>query len=190
MAKGFVVWLTGLPGSGKTAIAQELSKLLSQMNHDVEVLDGDEVRQNLSKGAGFTKGDREAHALRVAYVAKLLAKHRVAVIVALISPYRSFRAKAREMIGDFVEVYVKCSLETCMRRDPKGLYSKAKTGGVELMTGIDDPYEEPLSPEVIVDTESTSPEESAKQIVGRLKDLNYLHTDSHFRDSFILKSNS
>ncbi len=171
--KGYAVWLTGLPGSGKTEIAKHLSNELIAAGQSVEILDGDEVRKNLSKDLGFTKEDREAHAMRVAYVAKLLAKHGVAVIVALISPYRDFRQKARETVGEFVEVYVKCSLETCIKRDPKGLYGKALSGKINDLTGLQDPYEEPLTPDVSVDTEKLTPQQSVDEILTRLQELKY-----------------
>src|SRR3990172_9725702 len=126
--KGFVVWLTGIQGAGKTTIGDILIDRLRGMGHRVESLDGDEVRRNLSPDLGFSKEDRETHARRVAYVSKLLARNGVAVIVALISPYRSFRAHVRSQIDDFVEVYVDASVEECIRRDPKGLYKKALAG--------------------------------------------------------------
>lgn len=172
--KGFVVWLTGLPGSGKTAVARSLEKTLKDRGLKVEVLDGNEIRERLSPELGFSKKDREIHARRVAYIAKLLARNGVSVIVALISPYRSFRAYARREIGDFVEVYVKCSLETCMRRDTKGLYERALRGEITNLTGLQDPYEEPLNPEVVVDTDVESPEEGVNKIVGKLAELGYL----------------
>ncbi|MHA1210779.1 MAG: adenylyl-sulfate kinase, partial [Candidatus Freyarchaeota archaeon] len=150
--EGFGVWLTGLPASGKTTIARALEKALRRRGLRVEVLDGDEVRRNLSPDLGFTRKDRETHARRVAYVAKLLVRNGVAVIVGLISPYRNFREHARKQIGNFVEVWVKCPLEECMRRDPKGLYERALRGEISDLTGIQDPYEEPLNPEVTVDT--------------------------------------
>jgi adenylylsulfate kinase len=151
--KGFVIWLTGLPGSGKTTISEQLRDHLIDKGYSVENLDGDEVRRNLSAGAGFSKEERERHALRVTYVSKLLSRNGVIVIVSLISPYRSFRQKAREMIGDFVEVFISCPLEVCIQRDPKGLYKKALNGEITDLTGLQDPYEEPLSPELTLDTD-------------------------------------
>jgi adenylylsulfate kinase len=152
LREGFGVWLTGLPASGKTTIARALEKALRKKGLSVEVLDGDEVRKNLSPDLGFTKEDREIHAKRVAYVTKLLVRNGVVVIVGLISPFRDFREHARKQIGNFVEVWVKCPLEECMRRDPKGLYKKAMNGEINDLTGIQEPYEEPLNPEVTVDT--------------------------------------
>ncbi len=174
MRKGFVVWFTGLPGSGKTAIARELEKRLAAKGIPTEILDGDEVRKWLSPEAGFSREDRERHIKRVAHVSKLLAKHGVAVLVSLVSPYRSVRDYARKLIGDFVEVYVKCSLETCIKRDPKGLYKRALAGEIKDMTGIQDPYEEPLNPEVVVDTERQSLEECVDTVYRKLVELGYL----------------
>jgi len=173
MSSGFVIWLTGLSGAGKTTIADVLAARLTKLGLRVERLDGDEVRRQLSPELGFSKEDRETHARRVVYVSKLLSRNEVAVIVALISPYRSFRAFAREEIKNFVEVYVKCSIETCAKRDPKGLYKKALRGEIKDMTGLQDPYEEPLDPEVIADTEQESPELNAEKILDALRDLGY-----------------
>ncbi|MGQ9721546.1 MAG: adenylyl-sulfate kinase [Candidatus Jordarchaeum sp.] len=178
MRKGFAVWLTGLPASGKTTIARALEKILREKKLNVEVLDGDEVRMNLSPDLGFTKEDRETHARRVAYVTKLLVRNGVAVIVGLISPFRNFREQARKQIGNFVEVWVKCPIEECMKRDPKGLYKKAINGEINDLTGIQDPYEEPLNSEVTVDTSKESLEESVNKIIKKLEELKYL-TTSH-----------
>ena len=174
MTKGVTVWMTGLPGSGKTTLAKIIETRLKSRGLPVEVFDGDEVRKNLSSDLGFSKRDRELHAKRVAYVSKLLSRNGVIAIVALISPYREFRENARKDIPDFVEVYVKASIETCARRDPKGLYKKAQMGEIKDLTGPQDPYEEPLSPEILVDTENSTQEESADLIVSRLRDLGYL----------------
>lgn len=171
--RGFVVWLTGLSASGKTTIAEELARILKSNGLSVELLDGDEVRKNLSPDLGFSKADREKHASRVIYLSNLLARNGVIVIVALIAPYRAFRQEARDAIKDYVEVYVKASLEECMRRDPKGLYKRAIEGKIKDMTGIDDPYEEPIEPELIVDTEHESVESCVEKIFDRLKELGY-----------------
>jgi len=172
--RGFVIWLTGLPGSGKTTIAVKLETQLREKGVKVESLDGDEVRKNLSPELKFSKADRQTHARRVVYVSRLLARNDVAVLVALISPYREFRAYARKEIGNFVEVYTKCSLEKCMERDPKGLYRLAKEGKITDLTGLQDPYEEPLSPEVVVDTETQSADESTSQIMEQIHALDYI----------------
>ncbi|MHA1594170.1 MAG: adenylyl-sulfate kinase [Candidatus Baldrarchaeia archaeon] len=178
MEKGFVVWLTGLPGSGKTTIARHLERHLKEMGLKVELLDGDEVRKWLSPEAGFSREDRERHLRRVAYVSKLLARNGVAVVASFVSPYRSIREEARRIIEQeglkFVEVYVKCSLEECIRRDPKGLYKKALSGEIKNMTGIQDVYEEPEKPEVIVDTEHENPEECSRKILETLRKLGCL----------------
>ncbi len=175
--KGFVVWLTGLSGSGKTTIGRVLQQLLRDKGYKVELLDGDEVRRNLSPELGFSKQDREIHAKRVVYISKLLARNGVIAIVSLISPYRSFRAYAREELKDFVEVYVKCSIDTCIKRDPKGLYKKALNGEIADMTGIQDPYEEPLNPEVIVDTDRQSIDECVNVVINTLLRLGYISDD-------------
>src|SRR5712692_2743964 len=159
--RGFVLWMTGLPGSGKSTIAI-LAKQRLEVDYGryVELLDGDEVRKGLSSDLGLSREDREEHARRVTYLAKVLARNGVISIVALISPYRTSRQRARELIGenDFVEVYIKASLAACEKRDPKGLYAKARRGEIKNMTGIQDPYEEPVSPEIVINTESTTPE--------------------------------
>ncbi|MBS7250432.1 MAG: adenylyl-sulfate kinase [Candidatus Freyarchaeota archaeon] len=174
MRSGFAVWLTGLPASGKTTIALALEKALRERGLNVEVLDGDEVRKNLSPDLGFTIEDREIHAKRVAYVTKLLVRNGVAVIVGLISPLRNFREHARNQIGNFVEVWVKCPLEECIKRDPKGLYKKALKGEITDLTGIQDPYEEPLNPEVTVDTYKDSIDENVNKILKKLEELGYI----------------
>lgn len=173
MGEGFVVWLTGLPASGKTTIAGVLEERLRGEGLKVEVMDGDEVRRNLSPDLGFTKEDREIHARRVAFVSKLLARNGVAVIVALISPYRSFRAHVRESVPNFVETYVRCPVEECARRDPKGLYQKAMAGEIKDFTGVNDPYEEPEAPEILLDTHLETTDESAGKILQWLSDQGF-----------------
>lgn len=166
MTRGCVIWLTGLPGAGKTTIARIVENELRSKGVNVEVLDGDEVRKNLSPELGFTKQDRETHAKRVVYISKLLSRNNIVTLVALISPYREFRQYARETIGkDFVEVWVKASAETCRKRDPKGLYKKAQEGKITNLTGPQDPYEPPLNPEMVIDTESEAQEASAKRVL-------------------------
>jgi adenylylsulfate kinase len=175
--QGFVVWLTGLPGSGKTTIARQLEPELRKLGWPVEVLDGDEIRQNLSKGLGFSRNDRETHLKRVTYVAKLLSRNGVAVIAAFISPYQEIREYARKETTNFLEVYVKCSLETCAKRDPKGLYKKASAGQIADLTGPQDVYEEPLKPDLIVDTEKLTLLESVEAIHSKLQELNLLSSE-------------
>lgn len=174
MSKGFVVWITGLPCSGKTTIAKLLECALRKRGLKVEVLDGDEVRRNLSPDLGFSKEARETHIKRVAYMSKLLSRNDVAVIVALISPYRETRRYVRELIGNFVEVYTKCSLETCIQRDTKGLYKKALNGEIKDFTGVQDPYEEPENPEIVLDTEERKPEENVERILLKLMEMRYI----------------
>jgi adenylyl-sulfate kinase len=176
--KGFVVWLTGLPASGKTAIARGLKAEIRGRGMRVEVLDGDKVRRKLSPELGFSKEDRETHAKRVVYIGELLSRNGIAVIVALISPYRVIRKYAREQLERFIEVWVKCSLQTCIERDPKGLYKKALHGEITNFTGIQDPYEEPLNPEVIVDTEKETIEDGVKRILSKLQETGLLIRDS------------
>ena len=172
--KGFVIWLTGLPASGKTTIARILHARLKSMGYKVELLDGDSVRPWLSPEAGFTREDRLRHLRRVAYVSHLLARNGVIVICSFVSPYREARDAARRLIKDFIEVYVRCPLKVCMERDPKGLYRRALAGEIRHMTGVDDPYEEPENPEVVVDTSRLSPEECAEIILRRVRELGYL----------------
>ncbi len=172
--RGFCVWITGLPGSGKTTIANGLKPMLKARGLGVEVFDGDWVRRELSPDLGFSKEDRELHNKRVIHMSKLLVKHGVAVVVCLISPYREIRRYAREQIGSFIEVWAKADIEICKERDPKGLYAKALRGEIQDMTGIQHPYEEPENPEVIIDTERQMPRESAETIMEVLDHLGYL----------------
>ena len=167
---GFCLWFTGLSGSGKTTITNVLVKELRSRGSRLEVLDGDVVRQNLSKGLGFSKEDRDTNIRRVAFVADLLSRNGVPVITAAISPYREIRDEARaKMDGRFIEAYVKASVEECERRDVKGLYAKARAGEIKEFTGISDPYEPPQNPELVIDTESQTPEESAALILRYLE---------------------
>ncbi len=171
--EGFVLWMTGLPGSGKSTIAQILSRRLKEeFDRNVEILDGDEIRKGLSRDLGLSKEDREEHNHRVSYVAKVLSRNGVIVISALIAPYKASRAAAREMIGPerFVETYVKAPLEVCEERDPKGLYAKARKGEINNMTGIQDPYEVPVEPDLVVDTTKSTPEETVSQIILTLQE--------------------
>lgn len=174
-ALGFVIWLTGLPGSGKTTTAKLLEDELRARGHKVETLDGDEVRKSLSPDLGFSRADRETHARRVAYVSHLLSRNGIITVVALISPFRSVRDYARNLIGRFVEIWVKCPVETCKMRDPKGLYKDAASGKVSNLTGIQDPYEPPLNPEIVIDTEHESPNACRTKIMMSLNDLKYIH---------------
>jgi adenylylsulfate kinase len=169
--KGFTLWFTGLSGAGKTTISHLVEKELRDRGSRVEVLDGDVIRENLSKGLGFSKEDRDTNIRRIAFVADLLSRNGVPVITAAISPYREIRAEARELMGDrFIEVFVKASVETCADRDVKGLYEKAFKGEIKEFTGVSDPYEEPLDAEVTLDTENESPEESAAKLITLLEE--------------------
>ena len=171
---GFTLWFTGLSGAGKSTIAHLVGPELERRGHIVEYLDGDTVRTHLSKGLGFSKEDRDTNIERIGWVASRLTRHGAAVIAAAISPYAATRRAVREMVeewGPFVEVHVKASVDECARRDVKGLYQKAFKGEITSFTGVDDPYEDPPDPELVVQTESQSPEESARLIVDRLEQL-------------------
>jgi adenylyl-sulfate kinase len=171
---GFTLWFTGLSGSGKSTIAHLVGPELDRRGLVVEYLDGDTVRTHLSKGLGFSKEDRDTNIERIGWVASRLTRQGGAVIAAAISPYRETRARAREMVeeyGRFVEVHVATSLDECARRDVNGLYKKAFAGEIKGFTGVDDPYEEPESPEVRIDTEALEPEESAAIVLAKLEEL-------------------
>jgi adenylyl-sulfate kinase len=174
--KGFVLWFTGLSGAGKSTISNQLVALLKSHQCKVELLDGDEVRTNLSKGLGFSKEDRDTNIRRIGYVCNLLARNGVIAISAAISPYRAVREEVRQNTGHFVEVFVDCSLEECIRRDVKGLYAKALSGEIPQFTGVSDPYEPPLSPEIVVNTAEESLEESVNKILSYLTTHQYLGT--------------
>jgi adenylyl-sulfate kinase len=167
--KGFTLWFTGLSGAGKSTLARLIAKELRQRGLKVEILDGDEVRTNLSKGLGFSKDDRDTNIKRIGYVCKLLTRNGVIAISAAISPYKEIRDYNREQIGNFIEVYVKCSIEALTRRDVKGLYKKALNGEIQNFTGVSDPYEAPTHPEILVDSERQSEQESLQTILGYLE---------------------
>ena len=175
--RGVTVWFTGLPSSGKSTIARILERQFRKWNLKVELLDGDVIRTNLSKGLGFSKEDRDANIKRIGFVCHLLSRNGVIAIASAISPYREVRDFNRRMIGNFVEVYVKASVDECERRDVKGLYKKARAGEIKGFTGVDDPYEEPVNPEVVCDTENETPEQSAEKVARRLEELGYLKID-------------
>ncbi|MBI2167535.1 MAG: adenylyl-sulfate kinase [Candidatus Omnitrophica bacterium] len=172
--KGVTIWFTGLPSSGKSTIARVLERRFRQAGLKVELLDGDVVRTNLSKGLGFSKEDRDANIKRIGFVCHLLTRNDVIAIAAAISPYREVRDYNRRLIGNFVEVYVKCSIDECEKRDVKGLFKKARAGEITGFTGVDDPYEEPLHPEVVCDTEKESADQSAEKVIRKLEELGYL----------------
>jgi adenylyl-sulfate kinase len=172
--RGFTVWFTGLSGAGKSTLSELLAKELEARGRNVEVLDGDEVRTHLSKGLSYTREDRDTNVARIAWVASLLTKHGAAVITAAISPYVDARAAARAKIGEFVEVYVRCSLEELARRDVKGLYARALRGEIPHFTGVNDPYEPPENPDVIVDSSMETKEESLARILAELENRGYI----------------
>ena len=172
--RGCVIWFTGLSGSGKTSIAHVVEDKLLEAGVPIEILDGDVVRENLSKGLGFSKEDRDTNIRRIAFVAHLLQRNGVFVITAAISPYAAVREEARAMIKDFVEVFADAPLEVCEARDTKGLYAKARAGEIKGFTGIDDPYEPPGAAEVVCKTETESVEESAQKVIDKLIELKYL----------------
>lgn len=172
--KGVTVWLTGLPSSGKSTIARILERQFRKWNLKVELLDGDVVRTHLSKGLGFSKEDRDINIKRIGFVCHLLTRNGVIALASAVSPYRETRDANRRLIGNFVEVYVKASAAACEKRDVKGLYQKARAGEISGFTGVNDPYEEPLKPEIICDTEKESAEQSAGKIIQRLEELGYL----------------
>lgn len=176
MEKGFCIWLTGLSGSGKTTLAQKLKEIFQPTRY-IELMDGDEIRKGLSRDLGFSKDDRNEHNRRVIFCSKLLSRNGVIVVVALISPYRETRAYAKETIPNTFEVFVKAPIEVCMERDPKGLYQKALAGEIKNFTGIDDPYEEPLEPDLVVETDKESVEESVTKIIKTAQKLGYLPKD-------------
>jgi len=172
--KGFTLWFTGLSGSGKTAIAKLVAQQLLDRGLKVERLDGDIVRQSLTRDLGFSKEDRDKNIERVTFVAKLLTRNSVAVLCSFISPYRERRAKSRQEIGEFIEVYIECPVEECARRDVKGLYAKAFAGEIGNFTGVSDPYEEPENPEIVCHTAQETPEESMAKIVAHLEEQGYV----------------
>ena len=172
--RGVVVWFTGLSGAGKTTIASALAPELVVAGKRVEVLDGDIVRTHLSKGLGFSREDRDTNVARIAFVAHLLARNGVTVLVAAVSPYRQAREAARATIGDFVEVHVAPPLEECVARDTKGLYKKALAGEIQQFTGVSDPYEPPGAPELTIDTSSVDIATAVARVKARLAELGYL----------------
>ncbi len=173
-SRGCTIWFTGLSGAGKSTITEHLVPLLKERGAKVEVLDGDVVRTNLSKGLGFSREDRDINIRRIGFVCDLLTRNGVVAIAAAISPYKSVRDENRALIKDFIEVYVQVSLETCIQRDVKGLYKKALAGEIKEFTGVSDPYEAPENPEVICETEKETPTESAMKIIAKMEELGYL----------------
>lgn len=187
--KGFTVWFTGLSGAGKSTIAEMLYHEFQARGLRTEILDGDVVRQNLSKGLGFSKEDRDTNIMRIGFVAEMLTRNGVATICCPISPYKATRDAVRAQIGDFVEVYVHATIEElASNRDPKGLYKKALAGEIKGFTGVDDPYEVPEDPELYLDTMVESPRESLQRTLTRLKDLGYIEDDQELAEGDRLHS--
>ena len=172
--RGFTLWFTGLSGSGKTTISEIVERELRNRERPVEVLDGDIVRTNLSKGLSFSRDDRNINVLRIGFVANLLTRNGVGVIVSAISPYKEARDQVRRRIVDFVEVFVDAPLEVCADRDVKGLYKKAFAGEIEQFTGVSDPYEPPNAPDLVLKTDEEGPEESARKVIEKLEFFGYL----------------
>jgi adenylyl-sulfate kinase len=174
MSEGFTLWFTGLSGAGKSTIANLVAGELRTRGHNVEILDGDEVRTNLSKGLGFSKEDRDTNIRRIGYVCNLLARNGVIAISAAISPYREIRDEIRRSHQRFFEVYMKCSIEKLSERDVKGLYKKALAGEIKNFTGVSDPYEEPLNPELVLDSGTERVEQSLQKLLRTLEVANYI----------------
>jgi adenylylsulfate kinase len=172
--QGFTIWFTGLSGAGKSTISAVLHDELKRRDIKHEILDGDVVRTNLSKGLSFSKEDRDTNIRRIGFVCNLLSRNGIIAIAAAISPYREVREQVRDQIDHFVEVFVKCPLEVCEERDVKGLYKKARNGEISHFTGISDPYEPPMDPEVVCETQNETPRESADKILAKLRELGYI----------------
>ena len=168
---GFTLWFTGLPCSGKSTVGDGVAAILKEKGFRVELLDGDVVRKELTRDLGFSKKDRDENIMRVTFVAKLLSRNGVATLVSFISPYRELRDRARQGTTNFVEVYTKCPVEVCIQRDVKGMYQKAIKGEIKEFTGVSDPYEEPLNPEIVLETDKETVEESVAKVVKRLGEL-------------------
>ncbi|HIH28774.1 MAG TPA: adenylyl-sulfate kinase [Thermoplasmata archaeon] len=168
------MWFTGLPCCGKTTIANQVAALLKKRDYLVEQLDGDIIRQNFSSDLSFSKKDRDENIKRATFLAKMLSRNNVIVLASFVSPYRKQRRKARKDIKNFVEVYVRCPVKICMKRDVKGMYKKALEGKIQHFTGVDDPYEEPENPELMVDTDIESVDESVEKVMQKIQELGYL----------------
>ena len=179
---GFTIWFTGLSGAGKSTLAEVIERRLKDQGRNVEILDGDIVRTHLSKGLGFSREDRDTNIKRIAFVCSLLTRNGVVCISAAIAPYREAREWARREIGDFIEVYLKCPIEVCRQRDVKGLYKLVDEGKIKNFTGVDDPYEEPENPELVIETDKESVGESVSRIFAKLVELGYLEGEGNSED--------
>ena len=173
--KGFTAWFTGLPCCGKTTVADKVAEILKSKGYKVERLDGDIVRKDLTKDLGFSKEDRDENIKRITSFAKDLTQNGTVVLATFVSPYRERRNKSRKEIGDFVEIYVKCPIDICKKRDVKGMYKKALAGEIKNFTGVDDPYEEPETPELIIETDKETVGESVEKVLRKLEDLGYIN---------------
>ncbi len=182
MNTGFTIWFTGLSGSGKSTLSEVIEQHMKALGRNVEVLDGDIVRTHLSKGLGFSREDRDTNIKRIGFVCNLLTRNGVICISAAIAPYREARDWARKEIGNFVEVYVRCPIEVCRQRDVKGLYKLVDEGKIKNFTGVDDPYEEPLHPELIGETDKETVDESVARIFAKLTQLGYLEAEDDHED--------
>lgn len=172
--KGFTVWFTGLPCSGKSTIANVVAMQLRNNGLRVERLDGDIIRQHLWKELGFSKEDRDENIRRVTFLAKMLTNNDIAVLTSFVSPYNELRAYARQEIGDFIEVYVRCPVDVCIERDTRGMYKKALAGEIKEFTGVSDPYEEPSNPEVLIESDRETLDESVAKVMTKLRELSYV----------------
>ncbi len=180
MTQGFTIWFTGLSGAGKTTVSRLVEQELRARGLRVEVLDGDVVRENLSKGLGFSKEDRDTNIRRIGFVCELLTRNDVVAIAAAISPYRAIRDENRARVGGrFVEVYCQCPLDVLAERDVKGLYKKALRGEIRNFTGVDDPYEPPLNPEIVIQSDRETPEQSAARVIACLEEMGYVRQPSY-----------
>jgi adenylyl-sulfate kinase len=179
---GFTIWFTGLSGAGKSTLSEIIEKRLKERGRNVEVLDGDIVRTHLSKGLGFSREDRDTNIKRIGFVCALLTRNNVVCISAAIAPYGDAREWARREIGNFVEIYIKCPLEVCRQRDVKGLYKLVDEGKIKNFTGVDDPYEEPEHPELVIETDKQTIEESVSRIFAKLVELGYLEEEGNSKD--------
>jgi adenylyl-sulfate kinase len=174
LEKGTLIWLTGVPASGKSTIATEVEKELKRRGIKVENLDADEIRANLSPDLGYTAEARDINTKRLAFMGKIMARNGVSTLVAAVSSLRQFRDRARDWVDQFVEIHVQCTLEECQKRDPKGLYAKAERGEVNDIAGMHQPYEEPLKPELVLDTANSTVEECSAKVLQKLEELNYI----------------
>ncbi|NER35469.1 MAG: adenylyl-sulfate kinase [Oscillatoria sp. SIO1A7] len=172
--RGVTVWFTGLSGAGKTTISRKVGEILKSQGYKLEILDGDIVRQNLTKGLGFSKEDRDENIRRIGFVSHILTRNGVIVLVSAISPYREIREEVRQRIGDFLQVYVNAPVEVCEERDVKGLYKKARSGEIKQFTGISDPYEDPQQPDVECRTDLETEEESVAKVLDKLVAAGYI----------------